>query len=81
MSSAWDDWKKKNAERQRAGVVRPWDVLNPETEHVTDEVQKSRYALCEKCPHFLITKQCSKCGCFMPAKTTMKHATCPIDKW
>jgi hypothetical protein len=77
----WQEWKKKNAERQASGVVRPWDVLNPATEHATDEEQKRRYSICEECPHFLVTKQCSKCGCFMPAKTTMLHASCPINKW
>jgi len=81
MGSAWEQWKKNNADRQQTGVVRPWDIINPSTEHAADEVQKSRYALCEECPHFLITKQCSKCGCFMPAKTGLLHATCPINKW
>ena len=43
---------------------------------------KKRIDLCAKCPH-LITKLnvCKKCGCFMPAKTRLTGARCPIGKW
>lgn len=79
--SPWQQWKKKNAERQETGTVRPWDMLNPETEYATEDEKNSRYAICEVCPYFLSSKQCSKCGCFMPAKTSLKYATCPVGKW
>ena len=81
MTSPWQEWKKKNLERQQTGVVRPWDMLNPETEHVEEDVQKARYAECEGCEHFLASKQCTECGCFMPIKTKLLHAKCPIGKW
>lgn len=81
MTSPWQEWKKKNAERQATGVVRPWDFVNPDTEYVDKEKEEQRYALCEGCPNLLSTKQCSQCGCFMPAKTKLLHANCPIGKW
>jgi hypothetical protein len=41
-----------------------------------------RIALCGRCVH-LIPKVnvCKKCGCFMPAKTRLTGAKCPIGKW
>jgi hypothetical protein len=81
MGSAWDEWKKKNAAKQKQGVVSPVDFINPQTEYAADEVQERRYSICKECPHLMLTKQCSKCGCFMPAKTKLKHAVCPIEKW
>jgi hypothetical protein len=41
-----------------------------------------RYAICLYCEHLDKTvKICNKCGCFMPAKTRIKDAECPIKKW
>ena len=41
-----------------------------------------RMSLCNACPHFVkTTTQCKRCGCFMSAKTKLKHASCPIGKW
>ena len=77
----WQEWKKKNAERQESGVVRPWDIVNPDTEYApVDEIQR-RMKICEDCEHYLASKQCSQCGCFMPLKTRLVHAVCPVDKW
>lgn len=81
MTSPWQEWKKKNAERQQSGVVRPWDVVNPDTEYANDVVQKERMAICEGCEHLMITKQCSQCGCSMPVKSKLKYAVCPVGKW
>jgi hypothetical protein len=79
--SPWQEWKKKNAERQASGVVRPWDLVNPDTEYVSAEESDRRYSICEECPQLMVSKQCKSCGCFMPAKTKMLHATCPLNKW
>lgn len=81
MESAWDKWKKKNSKRQMSGVVRPWDFINPETQYVEEEKQNERYAICEGCEHLTVAKTCTKCGCFMPAKTKLLNATCPLQKW
>lgn len=81
MGSAWDEWKKKNAAKQRQGIVSPMDFINPQTEYASEEEKDRRYSICEDCPHLTITKQCTKCGCIMPAKTKLLHATCPLGKW
>lgn len=81
MTSAWQQWKEKNAAKQRQGIVSPIDFINPTTEYASEEEKDRRYSICEDCPHLTITKQCTKCGCFMPAKTKLLHATCPLDKW
>jgi len=45
-------------------------------------VIKKRLAICKACPEFIAaTSQCRKCGCFMSAKTKLKVASCPINKW
>lgn len=47
-----------------------------------EALQNSRLDICHACPHFLaLTSQCLKCGCFMNAKTKIKAAKCPIEKW
>jgi hypothetical protein len=37
--------------------------------------------VCQDCPHLTAAKTCTRCGCFMPAKTKLLHAECPIKKW
>lgn len=38
--------------------------------------------ICIQCPHFRsATKQCKKCGCFMPLKVRLPGQKCPINKW
>ena len=32
---------------------------------------------CEKYRHFV----CMECGCFMPVKTRLRAAECPLKKW
>ena len=81
MTSPWQEWKKKNAERQASGVVRPWDFINPNTEYCDESQQKERYSVCEDCEHLTIAKTCTECGCFMPVKTKLLHASCPLKKW
>lgn len=75
-------WKTIKDNLMDPGSVKPWEVLNPETEWVTDEVKLSRYSVCKTCPEFLpLTTQCKQCGCIMKVKTGMAKATCPIGKW
>lgn len=47
-----------------------------------DETQKIRIELCNSCEHLVKpTRTCTKCGCFVDAKTRLKHSSCPIEKW
>jgi len=41
-----------------------------------------KYTICIVCEHFdTDRKVCKKCGCYMPAKTLLPFAHCPIGKW
>lgn len=72
----WQQWKKN------LGETRPWDMLNPSTEYVSEDVAASRLAVCKLCPEYLkATSQCKKCGCLMALKTKLNNATCPVGKW
>ena len=62
--------------------VKPWDLLNPNTEWSEDAVSKKRLSICKDCPRLIkITKQCKECGCIMSFKTKLELATCPLGKW
>jgi hypothetical protein len=72
----WEQYKKN------LGDVRPWDLINPNTEWADESVAKERYDICLSCPELIkLTKQCKKCGCFMSKKTKLEKAVCPIGKW
>lgn len=76
MTSPWQRYKEK------LGDTRPWDLLNPNVEKAEPVVADSRLSICMDCDRFIsLTKQCKECGCFMPAKTTLQAATCPLNKW
>jgi hypothetical protein len=75
-SSNWSKYKKN------LGDTRPWDIVNPKTEWVDEELSNFRYLTCRSCPELIkLTTQCKKCGCFMKIKTKIENATCPIGKW
>jgi len=81
MSTPWQQWKERNAQRHKEGKSSPLDFVNPETQYApVDEIQR-RMTICEGCEHYMKSKQCSQCGCFMPLKTRLSHAVCPIAKW
>jgi hypothetical protein len=62
--------------------VRPWDLLNKNKLRVEAVMQKERMSICSTCPELIkLTKQCTKCGCFMEAKTKLADAFCPLHKW
>ena len=57
-------------------------------ENENQEDPKSKYMaskrmkICMTCEHFFKpTRQCKKCGCFMPIKVRIPGLHCPIDKW
>jgi hypothetical protein len=78
MASKWEQVKKL----VNSNEVKPWDFLNPNTEYASEEDSSFRYSLCQACPKFNNgVKTCQECGCFMPAKTKLQGATCPIGKW
>jgi len=61
--------------------AKPWHLFDPNL-RVDEEVANERMNICLDCKHLIqMTKQCTKCGCFMEAKTLLKNAACPIGKW
>lgn len=73
--SAWESYKAKNG-------VTPLDILNPRAKNLENEISEKRLNVCISCEHLIqLTKQCKKCGCFMPLKTKLEEAMCPIGKW
>lgn len=48
---------------------------------VLESVAADRYSVCVDCDRLRSNKFCRQCGCFMPAKTKLKRASCPLGKW
>lgn len=61
-------------------IARPWDFLNPNTEYVEEKIAEERLNICKSCEMFL-KGICKSCGCYMPLKTRIAHASCPLEKW
>jgi len=79
---ATEEQSGEQGEQAKAKVARPWDLLNPNIGRVSDEVKKLRMEFCTGCEFFIsLTQQCTKCGCHMPWKTGLPHASCPVGKW
>lgn len=74
--SPWEQWK------ENLGETRPWDLLNPNTEYVDEDLAAKRFEICKACPKLIkMTGQCKECGCFMSVKTKLTKAECPLHKW
>lgn len=59
-----------------------FDLFDPNQPRSDQELIESRLKICNTCPAFKKhTQRCSKCGCFMKMKSTLKQAKCPIGKW
>jgi hypothetical protein len=72
-------WQKY---KQNLGNTRPWDMINPNIERISESDQMARMEICNSCEHLIkLTTQCKKCGCIMKIKTKLPKATCPIGKW
>jgi len=57
-------------------------MLNPFEEYLSRADRKARLEACKGCELFKsFTRQCSSCGCFMPAKTWLARAKCPQGVW
>lgn len=76
MLSEWEKWK------QSLGETRPWHLLDEQAK-ISDKTKiEERMSICRTCPEFIsLTTQCKKCGCVMKAKTTLRNAECPLEKW
>lgn len=61
--------------------ARPYDAIDPRIPRVRRRVRRQRMDICRGCEFLNGLEQCVKCGCFMPVKTMLPHAFCPLDKW
>jgi len=76
VKSRWEQYKEKN------NGVTFLDVFNPNVEGADEEKVQKRFSICKECPELIdLTKQCKQCGCFMPLKTKLEAAICPLKKW
>jgi hypothetical protein len=64
------------------GDVEFKDLFDRNQPRSDKELIEYRLSICNECP-FLNKRlmQCTKCGCFMKLKSTLKQATCPKGKW
>jgi len=50
------------------------------SEEIRGSIDKMK--ICLQCDQFFKpTKQCKKCGCFMPVKVRIPGMHCPLKKW
>jgi hypothetical protein len=62
--------------------ARPWDIFNGPLGRVSEKIIETRMQVCTGCKSFKKQiKVCKECGCFMPLKTMLPNAECPIGKW
>ena len=70
------------------------DGFNGKIEIASKQLSDARYALCNVCPHLrrnieghadqksrISGEKCNLCGCYMPVKSTLVKASCPVGKW
>ena len=81
--SQWEIYLEEKKQREeKMEKVSIFDLLDKDKYSKNKEEIDRRISICESCDHFIkMTKQCSKCGCFMQLKTRLTNASCPIGKW
>jgi len=64
------------------GDVEFTDLFDRSQPRSDKELIDYRLSICNTCPAFNKRMQkCTKCGCFMKLKSTLRRASCPIGKW
>ncbi|WP_227004528.1 DUF6171 family protein [Jeotgalibaca porci] len=46
----------------------------------SDNLRESRLAICASCP-FRQSHTCTKCGCYVAFRASLKLKSCPVGKW
>jgi hypothetical protein len=59
------------------------DYKSKLAEHIlTDEEKSKRINICNSCEFlFTLTRNCTKCGCFVDGKAALAKSECPMTKW
>jgi Zn finger protein HypA/HybF involved in hydrogenase expression len=78
-SSAWHNIAQKMRTSVRfVGEIAEW--AQDGFEIATNSAE--RMNICRGCEFYIAKEEkCQKCGCYMNAKTKLKTAKCPIEKW
>jgi hypothetical protein len=58
-----------------------WDLIDPRNYAEDQQLRIQRLNICRQCDHLNKMEMCNFCGCFMPMKTKLEEARCPIGKW
>lgn len=57
------------------------DALNPRIKRLSRLQRKERLDICRSCDQYMRMEKCAVCGCIMPIKVGLPHASCPLGKW
>lgn len=58
------------------------DIVLGRLDFVDANTKKDRYNICLSCEARNKTfNTCTVCGCYLPAKTKLKKAGCPMELW
>ena len=57
------------------------DALTGNLKFASDEIAQTRMDICNKCDAKNDLNICTACGCFLPAKTKLANAECPMNLW
>lgn len=80
-----DTEKSTVSEQQKPNILqRPLNVANKMVEQVYMKAVDAheRLKVCESCDKYLKNaKICGVCKCFMPMKTRLRMAKCPLGRW
>jgi hypothetical protein len=69
-------------EANQAAADAEWQSINFEEQRdIPVEDFKERMNICRSCDKLNIINFCTECNCFMPLKTRIRIAQCPMDKW
>lgn len=72
----------KNLAKFTFEVVKNTLNVSPSPVFATEEKQKERLDICQKCDYFSYRQsRCRQCGCFMKQKVKFESSECPIQKW
>lgn len=52
-----------------------------EGDNIPTSESERRWNICKSCEHLNSMNFCNQCACFMPLKTKIPFAVCPIGKW
>ena len=56
------------------------EQLSMEINLSSDNLRESRLAICASCP-FRQSHTCTKCGCYVTFRASLKLKSCPVGKW